>query len=96
MAARVYFVEPADGTTVRTPVQLKFNVEGMELRPAGDMTPNTGFFTVLIDGRPVPQGDTVPPVSDASTRAHHEAPVLCRPAACRRHHRYSRPEGARR
>ena len=61
MTARVYFVEPADGATVSSPLHLTFKVDGdMDLRPAGDMTPNTGHFAVLIDGRPFPQGEVVP------------------------------------
>ncbi|MFJ9369570.1 DUF4399 domain-containing protein [Nocardia sp. NPDC101769] len=39
---------------------MKFGVEGMQVRPAGDMTPNTGHHSLLIDGRPVPKGDVVP------------------------------------
>ncbi len=57
---RVYFVEPAEGATVSNPVHVKFGLEGMELRPAGDMTPNTGHHHLLIDGRPIPKGEVIP------------------------------------
>ncbi|PAJ83177.1 DUF4399 domain-containing protein [Burkholderia ubonensis] len=59
--ARVYFVEPADRATVSNPVHAKFGLEGdMQLRPAGDMTPNTGHHHLLIDGRPIPKGEVIP------------------------------------
>ncbi|WDD94849.1 DUF4399 domain-containing protein [Burkholderia sp. FERM BP-3421] len=65
--ARVYFVAPDDGATVSNPIHVKFGLEGMEIRPAGDMTPNTGHHHLLIDGRPVPKGDVIP----ASDRSLH-------------------------
>ncbi len=65
--ARVYFVAPSDGATVSNPIHVKFGLEGMEIRPAGDMTPNTGHHHLLIDGRPVPKGDVIP----ASDRSLH-------------------------
>ncbi|MBN3818580.1 DUF4399 domain-containing protein [Paraburkholderia sp. Se-20369] len=58
--ARVYFVAPAEGATVPSQVIVKFGLEGMQLRPAGDMTPNTGHHHLLIDGRPIPQGEVIP------------------------------------
>ncbi|ABC37017.1 DUF4399 domain-containing protein [Burkholderia thailandensis] len=59
--ARVYFVEPTDGASVTNPVHVKFGLEGdMALRPAGDMTPDTGHHHLLIDGRPIPKGDVIP------------------------------------
>ena len=57
---RVYFIAPEDGATVSNPVHVKFGVEGMEIRPAGDMTPNTGHHHLLIDGQPIPKGDVIP------------------------------------
>ncbi|KFL49505.1 DUF4399 domain-containing protein [Burkholderia pyrrocinia] len=58
--ARVFFVEPQDGATVSSPVHVKFGLQGMELKPAGDMTPNTGHHHLLIDGKSVPKGDVIP------------------------------------
>ncbi|WP_198347696.1 DUF4399 domain-containing protein [Nocardia terrae] len=60
MDARVYIIEPADGATVASPVSVKFGLEGMQLRPAGDMTPDSGHFHLIIDGKPVPRGDVIP------------------------------------
>ncbi|VVD94614.1 DUF4399 domain-containing protein [Pandoraea terrigena] len=58
--ARVYFVGPADGATVSNPVVVKFGVDGMAIKPAGDMTSNTGHHHLIIDGDPVPAGQVVP------------------------------------
>lgn len=57
---RAFFVEPRDGATVSSPVQVKFGLEGMALKPAGDMTPASGHHHLLIDGKPLPQGEVVP------------------------------------
>ena len=40
-ARRVFFVEPADGATVKSPVKLRFGLEGYELSPVpqGAITP---------------------------------------------------------
>ncbi|WP_174554615.1 DUF4399 domain-containing protein [Pandoraea norimbergensis] len=58
--ARVFFVAPKDGATVTNPVVVKFGVEGMAIKPAGDMSPNTGHHHLIIDGDPVPAGQVVP------------------------------------
>ncbi|WP_369070749.1 DUF4399 domain-containing protein [Burkholderia gladioli] len=57
---RVYFVAPSAGATVSNPVHVKMGVEGMQLRPAGDMTPNTGHHHLEIDGGPIPKGEVIP------------------------------------
>ncbi|OEZ97344.1 DUF4399 domain-containing protein [Duganella sp. HH101] len=56
----VSFVEPADGATVTSPVKVKFAVTGMEVKPAGDMTANTGHHHLLINAAPVKAGVVVP------------------------------------
>ena len=48
-AASVSFIEPADGAVLSSPFTVKFGVSGMEVKPAGDMTPNTGHHHLLID-----------------------------------------------
>ncbi|MGU3777515.1 DUF4399 domain-containing protein [Burkholderia metallica] len=58
--ARVYFEAPSEGATVSNPVHVKFGVEGMDLRPAGDMTPNTGHHHLLIDEQPIEKGKVIP------------------------------------
>lgn len=59
--ARVFFVSPADGETVSSPVTVVFGIEGMTVVPAGDDTPNSGHHHLLIDtdlpdlGLPIPK-----------------------------------------
>lgn len=47
--ARVFFLTPADGDTVSSPVRMVFGLEGMRVAPAGDGTPGTGHHHLLID-----------------------------------------------
>ncbi len=56
----VSFVEPADGATVTSPFKVKFAVTGMDVKPAGDMTANTGHHHLLINAAPVKAGEVVP------------------------------------
>lgn len=56
----VSFVEPADGATVTSPFKVKFAVSGMAVKPAGDMTANTGHHHLLINAAPVKAGEVVP------------------------------------
>jgi methionine-rich copper-binding protein CopC len=56
----VWFVEPADGATVSSPFKVKFAVSGMEVKPAGDMTANTGHHHLLINATPVKAGEVIP------------------------------------
>ena len=51
---RVFFVEPADGAKVKSPVELKFGVEGIELSPvpSGELKearPGVGHHHVGVD-----------------------------------------------
>ncbi len=58
--ARVFFISPADGDTVTSPVKVQFGIEGMTVVPAGDDTPHSGHHHLLIDtglpemGLPIP------------------------------------------
>ena len=60
MAQSVSFVEPVDGATVSSPVKVKFAVTGMDVKPAGDMTANTGHHHLLINAAPVKAGEVIP------------------------------------
>jgi hypothetical protein len=53
--AVVYFLSPANGATVRSPVTVRFGLRGMGVAPAGVTSPNTGHHHLLIDV------DTLPP-----------------------------------
>ena len=59
-AQSVSFVEPADGATVSSPFKVKFAVNGMEVKPAGDMAANTGHHHLIINGEPIKAGESVP------------------------------------
>jgi hypothetical protein len=69
--ARVFFVSPADGVVIEGPVgvekvkvHLVFGVEGMTVKPAGEIIAGTGHHHIIIDaagtdfGQPVPKNDT--------------------------------------
>lgn len=58
--ARVFFVEPAAGAEVKSPVKFKMGVEGMTVEPAGKLVPGTGHFHILINTDPVAEGTVVP------------------------------------
>jgi hypothetical protein len=47
--AKVFILEPKDGAVVKSPITVKFGVEGMELVPAGTDKPNSGHHHLLID-----------------------------------------------
>lgn len=50
--AKVFFDGLTDGASVKSPVMVKFGIEGMEVAPAGTETANTGHHHLFID-RPV-------------------------------------------
>jgi hypothetical protein len=60
MAQSVKFAEPLDGATVSSPFKVRFAVDGMEIRPAGDMAANTGHHHLLINAAPIKAGEAVP------------------------------------
>lgn len=63
--ARVYFIEPADGATVTSPVKVVFGLRNMGVAPAGVNQANTGHHHLLIDEpavdltQPLPATDQV-------------------------------------
>ena len=59
-APSVDFVEPKDGATVSSPFTVKFAVSGMEIKPAGDMSANTGHHHLLINKGPIADGTVIP------------------------------------
>lgn len=58
--ARVYFIAPADGETVTSPVLVEFGIEGMSVVRAGDMTPNSGHHHLIVDADLPPAGLPIP------------------------------------
>lgn len=47
--ANLYFIAPADGDTVASPVRVVFGLSGMGVAPAGIAFENTGHHHLLID-----------------------------------------------
>lgn len=46
--AKVYFIEPADGATVSSPVKVVFGLSGMGVAPAGTQVEGTGHHHLLV------------------------------------------------
>lgn len=47
--AKAFLIEPADGATLKSPVTVKFGIEGMKVAPAGTDEPDSGHHHLLID-----------------------------------------------
>ena len=60
LAQSVDFVEPKNGATVTSPFKVVFNVAGMAVAPAGDMTAKTGHHHLLINAESIPEGVVIP------------------------------------
>lgn len=58
--AAVYFIAPADGAVVSSPVTVKFGLRGMGIAPAGLDHPHTGHHHLLIDAPEVDMGLPLP------------------------------------
>ncbi len=71
--ASVFFITPADGATVTSPVEIEFGIAGMEVVRAGDNQPNSGHHHLLIDtdlpdlGMPIPADERHVHFGDGST-----------------------------
>jgi hypothetical protein len=65
---RAIFVQPEDGATVQSPVQLEFGTENFQISavPQGEVTdprPDLGHHHVGIDTECLPDGDMIPQAS---------------------------------
>ncbi|MBM3546988.1 MAG: DUF4399 domain-containing protein [Alphaproteobacteria bacterium] len=58
--AEAYFIEPADGATVKSPFTVKFGLKGFGIAPALVDWPDTGHFHLLIDREAIPPGSLIP------------------------------------
>ena len=72
-APRVFFVEPTEGATVKSPVKLRFGIENYELAavPQGDVTAarkGMGHHHVGVDTECLPAGSVIP---KANPWVHH-------------------------
>jgi hypothetical protein len=53
--AAVFIMQPGDGSTVSSPLTVKFGITNMQVRPAGDNTENTGHHHLLINLDEMPE-----------------------------------------
>lgn len=58
--ARVFFVAPADGAKVSSPVAIEMGIEGMTVKPAKEVEAGTGHHHLLVDTDGVPASQVVP------------------------------------
>jgi len=54
--AKVYFISPKNGQTIKGPVTVRFGLSGMGVAPAGTVVENTGHHHLIIDA-PLPAMD---------------------------------------
>lgn len=64
--AEVYFISPADGATVSSPVTVRFGLDNMGVAPAGISKENTGHHHLLINAGMLPPDQPIP--NDANHR----------------------------
>jgi len=67
--ASVTIISPKNGETVGQEFTVKFGVKGIEIKPAGDPTPNTGHHHLLIDVAELPPGNL--PIPNDATHKHY-------------------------
>src|SRR5690606_15200357 len=61
--AELYFIAPAAGATVSSPVTVRCGLRGMGVAPAGVQAPNTGHDHLVVDA-PTPPLDRPLPVDE--------------------------------
>ncbi len=67
LEATLYFIEPADGAVLESPLNVKFGLRGMGVAPAGLDAPKTGHHHLLIDAA-LPTPDF--PIPNDGNRRH--------------------------
>ena len=71
--ANVFFITPADGDTVSSPVTVEFGIEGMSVVAAGVNEAHSGHHHLIVDadlpnmGMPIPADNNYIHFGDAST-----------------------------
>jgi hypothetical protein len=63
----LYFIEPANGATVSSPVTVKFGLKNFGVAPAGVANENTGHHHLLID---TPLPDLTQPIASDANHIH--------------------------
>ena len=78
--ARVFFITPADGDTVSSPVAIEFGVEGMTVVRAGVQETDSGHHHLIVNADlpsfdlPIPASDQYIHFGDGSTATTLELP----------------------
>ena len=67
--ASVSILSPKNGATVGQEVTVKFGAKGIQIKPAGDTTPDSGHHHLLIDGNELPPLDA--PIPNDATHKHY-------------------------
>ena len=62
--AELFFIEPANGAIVSSPVTVKFGLNNMTVAPAGDNTEHSGHHHILIDLNELPDMTLPLPAND--------------------------------
>ena len=70
--ARIFIVSPKSGAKVTSPVTIKFGEKNVTVAPAGDKTPNSGHYHLLID-QGLPSDLSLPLPSDDHTLHYGKA-----------------------
>ncbi len=79
--ARVFFITPADGDSVESPVSIQFGIEGMSVVPAGDATQHSGHHHLIVNAdlpalnMPIPADENYIHFGDGSTSTSLELPL---------------------
>ena len=56
----VYFISPEDNATVSSPVMVSMGINGMEIKPAGQIIAGTGHHHIIINGSFMEEGNVLP------------------------------------
>jgi len=59
-APRIFFIEPADGATVTSPVTFTFGYENFIIEPKGDIHEGAGHHHIGLDTECLPPGEAIP------------------------------------
>lgn len=59
-AARVFFVDPSDGSSVTNPVEVAMDAERFDIELAGRVARGSGHFHLMVDVGCVAPGETIP------------------------------------
>ena len=57
---KVWFSEPTDKAELTSPIKVGMQVEGMKLKPAGDLEEGTGHFHILVNKEALAEGGLIP------------------------------------